>query len=83
MGHKKENEEGGQINFLEIEPSFSHLAIGKLYEMGKVKKVITSNVDFLHNRANKTNKDILNLHGDVCTEYCDKCGTEYHRDYEV
>ncbi|PBG84012.1 NAD-dependent protein deacylase [Clostridioides difficile] len=53
-------------------PNNAHIALAKLEEMGKIKAVITQNIDGLHQMAGS--KNVLELHGSVHRNYCTKCG---------
>ncbi|HBG7284670.1 NAD-dependent protein deacylase [Clostridioides difficile] len=53
-------------------PNNAHIALAKLEEMGKLKAVITQNIDGLHQMAGS--KNVLELHGSVYRNYCTKCG---------
>lgn len=53
-------------------PNNAHMALAKLEEMGKLKAVITQNIDGLHQMAGS--KNVLELHGSVHRNYCTKCG---------
>nr|WP_038810550.1 NAD-dependent protein deacylase [Clostridioides difficile] len=53
-------------------PNNAHIALAKLEEMGKLKAVITQNIDGLHQMAGS--KNVLELHGSVHINYCTKCG---------
>ncbi|CCL71766.1 NAD-dependent deacetylase, Sir2 family [Clostridioides difficile E28] len=52
-------------------PNNAHIALAKLEEMGKLKAVITQNIDGLHQMAGS--KNVLELHGSVHRNYCTKC----------
>ena len=56
-------------------PNKAHFALAKLEEMGKLKGVITQNIDGLHQRAGS--KKVLELHGSVHKNYCRKCKEFY------
>ena len=62
------------------EPNPAHYAIAKLEEMGKVKAIITQNVDMLHQKAGsgKNNAKIFELHGQFGTLECIQCQKEFH-----
>jgi NAD-dependent deacetylase len=60
---------------LKAEPNPAHFALAKLEEMGKLKAVVTQNIDDLHHRAGS--KVIYELHGTSFRNYCLKCGKEY------
>lgn len=62
---------------LKANPNAAHLALAKLEEMGKLKAVVTQNIDDLHHRAG--NKIIYELHGTSFKNYCMKC----HKSYTV
>ena len=53
-------------------PNNAQIALAKLEEMGKLKAVITQNIDGLHQMAGS--KNVLELHGSVHRNYCTKCG---------
>ena len=53
-------------------PNKAHLALAKLEQEGKLKAVITQNIDGLHQAAGS--REVLELHGSVLRNYCEKCG---------
>ena len=57
------------------EPGITHLALAKLEQQGKLKAVVTQNIDGLHQKAG--NKNVIELHGSVLCNYCERC----HRFY--
>ena len=59
----------------DAKPNAAHLALAKLEEMGKLKAVITQNIDGLHQAAGS--KRVYELHGSVLRNYCMKCGAPY------
>lgn len=61
--------------FLEAKPNAAHLKLAQLEEQGKLKAVITQNIDGLHQAAGS--KTVLELHGSVLRNYCEKCGQFY------
>lgn len=61
-----------KLNINGIQPNAGHKALAKLEEMGKVKSVITQNIDDLHQMAGS--KNVLELHGTLKKWYCLKCG---------
>lgn len=65
--------------FPEAEPNRAHLALAKLEQMGKLKAVITQNIDGLHQAAGS--KEVLELHGSVHRNYCTRCGRFYDLDW--
>ena len=56
-------------------PNEAHIALAKLEEMGKLKAIITQNIDGLHQAAGS--KNVFELHGSVLRNYCIKCGAFY------
>ena len=56
-------------------PNDCHTALARLEEMGKLKAVITQNIDGLHQIAG--NKNVLELHGTVYKNRCLKCNKLY------
>lgn len=60
---------------LDVEPNRAHLALARLEQQGKLKAVVTQNIDGLHQRAGS--KRIYELHGSIHRNYCQKCGKFY------
>ncbi|GFP78537.1 NAD-dependent protein deacylase [Clostridium fungisolvens] len=56
-------------------PNAGHLALAKLEEMGKLKAIVTQNIDGLHQAAGS--KNVFELHGSVLRNYCTKCHAFY------
>lgn len=65
--------------FLDAQPNPAHRSLAKLEEIGKLKAVITQNIDGLHQAAGS--KQVLELHGSVLRNYCMKCHTFYDAQY--
>ena len=65
--------------FPEAKPNAAHLALARLEQQGKLKAVITQNIDGLHQAAGS--KEVLELHGSVLRNYCTRCGRFYDMDY--
>ena len=64
--------------FPNAEPNRAHKALAKLEEMGKLKAVVTQNIDGLHQKAGS--REVLALHGSVLRNYCTRCGKLYGLD---
>jgi NAD-dependent deacetylase len=62
-----------------VEPNITHKYLVKLEEEGKLKAVITQNIDGLHEKAGS--KNVLLLHGTTYVNHCMKCGKEYDYKY--
>ncbi len=66
--------------FPDAQPNRAHKALAKLEAMGKLKAVITQNIDGLHQAAGS--REVLELHGSVHRNYCTRCGA-FHSLQEV
>ena len=53
-------------------PNEAHIALAKLEEMGKLKAILTQNIDGLHSEAGSRN--VIELHGSCAKHYCMRCG---------
>ena len=60
---------------IKAEPNVAHKFLAKLEEMGKLKAIITQNIDDLHHRAGS--KKIFELHGTSFKNHCMECGKLY------
>lgn len=56
-------------------PNAGHIALAKLEKMGKLKAIVTQNIDGLHQAAGS--KNVYELHGSVLRNYCTKCHAFY------
>ena len=65
--------------FPNAEPNRAHKALAKLEKMGKLKAVVTQNIDGLHQAAGS--KTVYELHGSVLRNYCTKCHNFYDADF--
>ncbi len=61
--------------FTDAKPNAAHLALAKLEQQGKLRAVITQNIDGLHQMAGS--REVLELHGSIHRNYCTRC----HRSY--
>ncbi len=64
---------------LGAKPNITHETLARLEEAGKVKAVITQNIDGLHQKAGS--KKVLELHGSIHRNYCRKCGKKFDAEY--
>jgi len=69
---------GAKLLHLDAQPNKAHLALAALEKAGKLKAVITQNIDGLHQKAGSEN--VLELHGSVWRNYCLNCGVTYSVD---
>ena len=65
--------------FKDAKPNPAHLKIAELEKAGKIKAVITQNIDGLHQKAGS--KNVLELHGSIHRNYCEFCKSEYDLDF--
>ena len=65
--------------FKDANPNPAHLKLAELEKAGKLKAVITQNIDGLHQKAGSRN--VLELHGSIHRNYCEFCYREYDSDY--
>ena len=79
----EEEEEEEDVDYGALQPTYAHLALAKLQDMDKLHGCATQNCDNLHSKAGVRDHLISDLHGNVFKEYCEKCFTEYTRDYSV
>lgn len=63
----------------DAKPNDCHTALAKLEEMGKLRAVVTQNIDGLHQAAGS--KKVYELHGSVLRNYCTKCHAFYNAEY--
>jgi NAD-dependent deacetylase len=63
----------------EAMPNDCHIALAKLEQMGKLKAVVTQNIDGLHQAAGSL--VVYELHGSVLRNYCTECGQFYPMKY--
>lgn len=55
----------------DVKPNMAHKALAELEKMGKLKAVITQNIDGLHQKAGS--KNVIELHGTAKEFYCSQC----------
>lgn len=68
-----------KMMFLDAKPNKAHLKLAELEASGKLKAVITQNIDGLHQMAGSQN--VLELHGSIHRNYCQTCGKFYDATY--
>src|SRR3712207_8078311 len=67
------------IFYKDAKPNDAHYALAYLEKIGKLKKVITQNIDGLHQRAGS--KNVIELHGSVYRNYCMDCKKSFALSY--
>ena len=65
--------------FPEAEPNPAHYTLARLEKKGKLKTIITQNIDGLHQKSGS--KNVFELHGSVYQNYCEICKKEYDLDF--
>lgn len=68
-----------KLNSLNYEPNVTHIKLAELEKKGKVKAIITQNIDGLHQKAGS--KTVYELHGSVLRNYCMECNKFYDAKY--
>lgn len=63
----------------DVQPNTAHMKLAEMEHAGKLKAVITQNIDGLHQMAGSHN--VLELHGSVRRNYCMKCQKSYDVEY--
>ena len=64
-----------KLIYPDAKPKAAHIALAKLEKMGKLKAVVTQNIDGLHQAAGS--KNVYELHGSVLRNYCMNCHAFY------
>lgn len=65
--------------YKDAKPNLAHTALAKLEDMGKLKAIVTQNIDGLHQLAGS--KNVIELHGSVYRNYCQNCRKFFDLDY--
>ena len=69
-----------KLSVNDVKPNAGHKALAELEKMGKVKAVITQNIDNLHQDGGS--RKVLELHGSLKRWYCLNCGKKSDRDFK-
>ena len=70
-----------KLIYPDARPNKAHKALVRLEKQGKLKAIITQNIDNLHQEAGS--KCVIELHGSVFRNYCMDCGKKYDLEYVV
>ena len=62
----------------DVKPNRAHLKLAELEQKGKLRAVVTQNIDGLHQAAGS--KNVLELHGSILRAYCSRCGRPHPAD---
>lgn len=68
-----------KMNSLKYEPNITHTKLAELESKGKLKAIVTQNIDGLHQSAGS--KNVYELHGSVLRNYCMNCNKFYDAEY--
>ena len=68
-----------KMNCLDAVPNVTHLYLSKLEKLGKLKAIVTQNIDGLHQKAGSSN--VLEIHGTVRKNHCIECSKECDSDF--
>ena len=68
-----------KMNSLKYEPNITHIKLTELEKQGKLKAIVTQNIDGLHQKAGS--KTVYELHGSVLRNYCMKCNKFYDAEF--
>ncbi len=69
----------GNMIYKDAKPNNAHKALARLEDEGKVKAIVTQNIDGLHQLAGS--KKVYELHGSVLRNFCLNCGAKYDLEY--
>lgn len=61
-----------------IRPNITHKVLARLEQVGKVKAIVTQNIDGLHQKAGS--KNVYEIHGTTERNHCVKCGKDFDGD---
>lgn len=62
-------------------PNKAHVALKRLEDLGKLKAIITQNIDGLHQMAGSSN--VLEIHGSVHRNFCIRCNANYPLEFII
>ncbi len=67
--------------YADAKPNAAHKALAELERAGKLRAVVTQNIDGLHQQAGSRN--VYELHGSVARNYCMRCGCDYPLEHVI
>lgn len=68
-----------KLDTRKIQPNITHRALAKMEAEGKLKSIVTQNIDGLHQKAGSRN--VLEIHGTTERNYCERCRKAYPADW--
>jgi NAD-dependent deacetylase len=67
--------------YLNAKPNAAHKKLAEFETVGKLKAIVTQNIDGLHQIAGS--KEVLELHGSIHRNYCKKCKKKFDANYII
>ena len=64
---------------LDVEPNTAHKKLAEMEQKGRLRAIVTQNIDGLHQKAGS--KTVLELHGSIHRNYCQRCAKFYDAEY--
>ena len=68
-----------KMNSLKFEPNITHIKLCDMEKEGKLKAIVTQNIDGLHQKAGS--KIVYELHGSVLRNYCMRCNKPFDANF--
>lgn len=68
-----------KLDVRDIQPNITHYYLAELEQQGKLKAIVTQNIDGLHQKAGS--KVVHEIHGTTQRNYCALCKSQYHADF--
>lgn len=62
-----------------VQPNIAHIQLAKMEQTGKLKAIVTQNIDGLHQKAGS--KNVFELHGSTLRNFCMDCGASYSAEF--
>jgi len=80
-GEPLREEEEEEPDWANLQPTLAHYSLAKMNDLGMLQYIATQNCDNLHQKAGIDQRYISDLHGNLFVEVCEKCSTQYTREY--
>uniref|UniRef100_A0A914ZAW7 protein acetyllysine N-acetyltransferase n=1 Tax=Panagrolaimus superbus TaxID=310955 RepID=A0A914ZAW7_9BILA len=76
---EQKKQEPKSVDFATAKPTFTHYALVALEKVGKLKHLISQNVDNLHVKSGFPVNRLLEVHGNCFVDQCKRCKKYYYR----